>query len=87
LALLRPLLEVIRASHARGLAHGSMVAGNVIVQARSASAHLLDFGLAAVVASMTDQAALISADLDGLTALERTVREFRRLASSPERPL
>lgn len=86
-ALLRLLLDVIRAGHARGLAHGSMVAGNVIVQARSASVHLLDFGLAAVVASLTDQAALISADLDGLSALERTVREFRRPASSPEGPL
>ena len=46
IACLTRLRELATSAHARGLVHGSIVPGNVIVQPDSASAYLLDFGLA-----------------------------------------
>jgi len=77
-AMVRPLIEVVRTAHRRGLVHGSMVAGNVIAHPVTGMAHLLDFGLAAVAAPVTDRAAPASDDRDGLAALVRAVRGCRR---------
>jgi serine/threonine protein kinase len=45
IALLKPITALIAQAHTRGLVHGSIVAGNVIVDAESGRARLLDFGL------------------------------------------
>ena len=47
--LLRQLGDVITAAHARGLAHGSLVPGNIIVS-RDGDAFLTDFGMAPLLA-------------------------------------
>jgi serine/threonine protein kinase len=75
LASVRPLIDVVRTAHARGLVHGSMVAGNVIVHSETGVAHLLDFGLAAVVSPLTSASA--SGDRDGIAALVSGVRTYR----------
>ena len=57
-ALLSALLDVLRAAHARGLAHGSIGGGNVIVRTGDEAADLLDFGMHAVFSRSRDQASL-----------------------------
>lgn len=76
-AMLRPLVEAVRSAHARGLAHGSMVAGNVIAHPGTGVAHMLDFGLAVLASPSTAHAASASGDRAGLAALIRTVRACR----------
>ena len=49
-ARLTPLIALITSAHARGLVHGSIVPGNVIVGPDSAPARLLDFGHATLMA-------------------------------------
>ena len=71
LALLTPLREVMCRTHARGLAHGSIVPGNVMIEADGKSARLLDFGLRELPRPSTPLADLMSADRTGLTTLER----------------
>jgi serine/threonine protein kinase len=73
-AMLRPLVEAVRSAHARGLAHGSMGAGNVIAHRGTDAAHLLDFGLTTVASPVTARAVSASADRAGLAALLRAVR-------------
>jgi hypothetical protein len=75
---IRPLIDVLRASHAEGLAHGAVVSGNVLVELGSGSPHVLDFGIAAVLDPMSDSASLMRADRGGLAALSRAVRATRR---------
>ena len=77
-ARLNPLIEVTHRAHARGLVHGSIVPGNVIIQQSSASACLLDFGLAPLFAIPIpgSEMAFASADLAGFAALTRTLREL-----------
>lgn len=79
-AMVRPLIEVVRTAHRRGLVHGSVVAGNVIAHPVTGVAHLLDFGLGAVASPAIDRAAPASDDRDGLAALVRAVRRCRRHA-------
>ena len=74
IACLTRLRELANSAHARGLVHGSIVPGNVIVQPDSASAYLLDFGLAPLFTSSDDDAGYASADLVGFAALSRMVR-------------
>jgi len=81
-AMLRPLIDVVRVAHTRGLVHGSMVAGNVIAHPGTGVAHLLDFGLAAVASPITGPSALAADDRDGLAALVRAVRGCRRIPPS-----
>jgi serine/threonine protein kinase len=74
-ARLAPLLELTHRAHARGLVHGSIVPGNVIIQPGSAAC-LLDFGLAPLFAVPGGDVALRSADVAGFAALARTLREL-----------
>lgn len=85
-AMLRPLVEVVRIAHTRGLAHGSMVAGNVIAHPGTGVAHLLDFGLATVASPITACLASAPGDRDGLAALVRAVRGCRPDARSRTHP-
>jgi hypothetical protein len=66
--LLKPLAALLAEAHARGLAHGSIVAGNVIVDPESGQARLLNFGLLALMAP-EHQLTLALADVSGLEAL------------------
>jgi serine/threonine protein kinase len=75
-ARLTPLVELTHRAHARGLVHGSIVPGNVIIHPGSASACLLDFGLAPLFAVPGGDMAFRSADLAGFAALACTLREF-----------
>jgi serine/threonine protein kinase len=71
---IRPLRETLCAAHAEGLAHGSLVSGNVILQPWTASAYLLDFGMAQVCFPESGSAASLSSDRRHLAALLRTLR-------------
>ena len=75
-ARLTPLIALIMSAHARGLVHGSIGPGNVIVGPDSAPARLLDFGHAILMAPSTNDTALAAADLAGFAALTRTLREL-----------
>jgi serine/threonine protein kinase len=63
-------------AHARGLAHGSIVAGNVIIPPDTSAACLLDFGLAALFTVPGGQVAFASGDIAGFAALARTIRDL-----------
>ena len=54
--------DVLRRMHARGLAHGSIVTGNVIVRPDLTAAFLLDFGLSALLRPRSSPAATASED-------------------------
>ena len=69
IARLHPLAAIIQRAHARGLAHGSIVPGNIIVDAESSQARLLDFGLTPLMSANQDALALAADDLSGLAAL------------------
>lgn len=86
IALLAPLVALAGTAHARGLVHGSIVAGNVIVDVESGRARLLDFGLTPLIASAQDRPALASADLAGFEALARTLRTLPNLTAPARRP-
>ena len=77
-ASIRPVIDVLLAMHEEGLGHGALVSGNVLLEPGSGSTHVLDFGLAALLDPMSDPAALILADRNGLAALSRAARGFRR---------
>jgi serine/threonine protein kinase len=77
-AALQQLRDVIGAAHARSLAHGSIVAGNVFVGAAAPTAYLLDFGLAALLMRGATFDSLVESDLEGFARLQATLR-----ASSP----
>lgn len=74
LALVRPLRDALRAAHAEGLAHGSLVSGNVILQPRTGAAYLLDFGMAAVCSLGSRHPVSVTSDRHHLAALLRTIR-------------
>ncbi len=63
-------------AHARGLVHGSIVPGNVIIPPGTAAACLLDFGLAPLFTVPGDEVAFASGDIAGFAALARTLREL-----------
>lgn len=71
---LASLLAAIRIAHARGLVHGSIVSGNIIVAARCNPAYLLDFGHAALVAPDDEDVPAPSADYAGFDRLIETMR-------------
>jgi tRNA A-37 threonylcarbamoyl transferase component Bud32 len=77
LELIHPLRDTLRAAHAEGLTHGSLVSGNVVVQPRTGAAHLLDFGMAAVCSPGSEHTASVSSDRHHLAALLRTIRGSR----------
>ena len=76
LARLASLAELTRSAHRRGLIHGSIVGGNVIVQPSAPGAWLLDFGLAALLMIRGDSGPLASADIAGFARLAQAVREM-----------
>jgi len=72
---LEPLISLMRRAHARGLVHGSIVPGNVMLRPDSGSAYLLDFGLTALMTPIQD-APLASVDVVGFARLTKTMREL-----------
>lgn len=78
---LRQLRETLDAAHARGLAHGSVVAGNVFSARPDGAPYLLDFGLAALLSGRSEASERSAADLEGLARiqlqLERLIDESR----------
>ena len=86
LACLTSLVALTRRAHARGLVHGSIVAGNVIVQPRSRTAWLLDFGFAPLFLPRGSEGAFASEDLAGFAALGDTLRELAAFPAA-KRPL
>ena len=74
IARLAPLIALAGRAHKRGLAHGSIVAGNVIIDPDSGRARLLDFGLTPLMSAKEERVALASADLAGFAALTQTLR-------------
>ena len=75
IARLRHLHEVVTAAHARGLAHGSLVAGNVFTARPDGAPYLLDFGFAPLFSSGSS-ASSAESDLHGLASIEVAVRAF-----------
>lgn len=80
LARLASVMELMRRAHRRDLVHGSICAGNVMVETDSSSCWLLDFGLASLMTPAGDDGPLPAADIAGLADLSRQVRE------APQRP-
>jgi serine/threonine-protein kinase len=74
LDLIRPVGETLRTAHAEGLAHGSVVGGNIVVQPRTGEAYLLDFGMAAVCSPASGHVASVASDRQHMAALLRTIR-------------
>jgi aminoglycoside phosphotransferase (APT) family kinase protein len=77
-AVVRSIMSAVDSAHSAGLAHGSVVAGNVLVQPALGTALLLDFGMTALLNPSEDQAALMRADRLGLATLARTIRRLPR---------
>ena len=73
LALILPLREELRRAHARGLAHGSIVPGNVMVDAGGKSARLLDFGLKGLLRPSARLEDLMTDDRTGLAILQHAL--------------
>ena len=76
-ALLSALRDVLSAAHARGLAHGSIGSGNVVVRSGANEADLLDFGMHVARSQSRDHACLAETDWRDLTSLERSLRDVR----------
>ena len=75
--VLRVLLEKTAAAHERGLAHGSIVPGNVFWRP-DRSVFLLDFGLAPAITTDQPPIPWPRSDLAGFAALERLLRQLDR---------
>jgi len=73
-ASLVTLTTAVRDAHVRGLVHGSIGGGNVIVDPMRATAYLLDFGHAGLLARDGEDGPGTSADLDSLTRLHEAIR-------------
>jgi len=74
---LAPLIALTERAHGHGLAHGSIVPGNVIVDTNSGRARLLDFGLTPLMSAAEDRVALAAADLAGFAALAHLLQTVR----------
>lgn len=77
---LRVLLEKTGAAHERGLAHGSIVPGNVFWRP-DGSVFLLDFGLAPAITTDEPLIARARSDLAGFASLERSLHQLDRDAA------
>jgi tRNA A-37 threonylcarbamoyl transferase component Bud32 len=64
--------DTLRRLHGIGLAHGSIVPGNVMVH--SDAWFLVDFGVSALLGSAPDVSELVARDLEGLSAIAVTSR-------------
>lgn len=76
IASLAPLVALVERAHARGLAHGAIVPGNVIVDCDSGRARLLDFGLTPLLIAAEDPARVASSDRLGFAVLTKTLRNL-----------
>lgn len=76
IALLARLREIVRIAHGRGLVHGSVVAGNVLVDRPGTSAYLLDFGFRPLLAPSASVALSEEEDDAGFVALFQALREL-----------
>lgn len=74
--VLAQLRGVAVAGHARGLVHGSIGPGNVLVDTSDAAGYLLDFGLAALLCSSGTPAPSPATDEAGFVSLERTLGDL-----------
>jgi serine/threonine protein kinase len=72
--LVEAMADVMARAHGRGLAHGSLVSGNVLVGPDLASALLLDFGLSALLVPALPLAVMASRDQAELAVLLDAVR-------------
>ena len=77
---LRVLVEKTGAAHQRGLAHGSIVPGNVFCRP-DGSVFLLDFGLAPAIAAGHPPIPWSRSDLAGFASLERSLNQLDRDAA------
>jgi serine/threonine protein kinase len=66
---LRQLHRILDAAHQRGLAHGSVVPGNVFTARPDGTPFLLDFGLARLLSDPGAPADRAAADLEGLAQI------------------
>jgi len=73
--LVTRLEAVVQAAHERDLAHGSIVAGNVLCDGSQVAA-LLDFGLGAVIGSTASPNLGAAADREGLETLKRILEQM-----------
>jgi hypothetical protein len=72
-ACLERVRAIVGAAHRRGLVHGSLRSGNIIVTPRCERAYLLDFGHAALLASASDDPPSPSSDIAALDRLTAAV--------------
>lgn len=75
------LLQKTRAAHGRGLAHGSIVPGNVFGRP-DGSVFLLDFGLLPAITAGEPPIPWARADLAGFASLDRSLRQLDRDAAA-----
>lgn len=64
-----PVHDLLHRMHARGLAHGAIVSGNVIVRPDLTAAYVMDFGLSALLQPRPSHAASFSEDEAAFTSL------------------
>ena len=64
-----PVRDLLHRMHARGLAHGAIASGNVIVRPDLTAVYVIDFGLSALLQPRPNQAAAISEDEAAFTSL------------------
>ena len=75
--LLAQLRKATEAAHRRGLIHGSVVPGNILVETSGTSTGLLDFGLGPLLLEPHDGRGLSEAtDQGGFLSLDRTLLEL-----------
>ena len=67
---LRQLQEILDTAHQRGLAHGSVVQGNVFSARPDGAPYLLDFGLAVLLSGPSAPSDWAAADRDGLARIQ-----------------
>lgn len=75
-SLIFAVAGVLEDAHARGLAHGSLVSGNVLVRPDVDAVFLVDFGLAALLVPELAPGVMISRDRTALATLIEAVRSL-----------
>ena len=86
LGSLSAISDLVLAAHERGLVHGSVVAGNVLVQPGSTSLFLVDFGLAPLLAGLDDRTPSAADDVAGLDVLGQVLRDLSETIGPPAWP-